>query len=157
MTNIQSIRNKVAEFHHLIDQHKPAVIDITESWCDSMATDTELSLAGYSLYRKDRHIGKGGGVLLYIHESLSVTPIQSLNYIYVKDSIWCSLSLSDCASMLIGLVYRSPNSSDDNNNKLLRLLQNLPYIHPHTYLLLMGDFNFPYIDWNNNSVLGSNS
>ena len=42
MTNIQNICNKVAEFHHLIDQHKPAVIGVTESWCDSMVTDIEL-------------------------------------------------------------------------------------------------------------------
>ena len=45
--------------------------------------------------------------------------------------------------MLISLVYRSPNS---NNDKLLQLLQDLPYVHSHTHLLLMGDFNFPNIN-----------
>ena len=57
--------------------------------------------------------------------------------------------------MLIGLVYRSPNSSDINNDKLLHLLQDFSYVHPHTHLLLMGDFNFPDIDWCNNSVYGT--
>ena len=54
--------------------------------------------------------------------------------------------------MLIGLVYRSPNSSDINNDKLLHLLRGFSYVHPHTHLLLMGDFNFPHIDWCNNCV-----
>ena len=139
----------------MIDQHKPAIIGVTESWCDSMITDAEISLAGYSLYRKDRPIGMGGGVLLYIHESLSVTPIHCLNNIGVEDSVWCLLSLCDSDSMLIGLVYRSPNSPNINNDKLLHLLQDLPNIQPHTHLLLMGDFNFPNIDWCNNSVFGS--
>ena len=57
-----------------------------------------------------------------------------------EDSIWCSLSLSDCNSMLIGLAYRSLNSSDDNNDKLLHLMQNLPYIHPYTTFNSMSVF-----------------
>jgi len=56
--------------------------------------------------------------------------------------------------MLIGLVYRSPNSPDINNDKLLYLLQDLSYTQPHINLLLMRDFNFPNIDWCNNSVFG---
>ena len=38
-------------------------------------TDAEVSFNGYSLCRKDRPVGMGGGVLLYVHESLSVIPI----------------------------------------------------------------------------------
>ena len=82
---------------------------------------------------------------------------HSLNNIGVEDSIWCALSLHNCDRILIGLVYRSPNSSDVNNDKLLHLLQDLPALYPHTHLLLMGDFNFPDIDWSNNSVVGSSN
>ena len=96
LTNIQSICNKVSGFQHLIDLHKPAIIGVTESWCDSMITDAEISFAGYFLFRKDRSIGKGGGVLLYTRESLSVTPVHSLNNVGNEDSVWCSLSLGGC-------------------------------------------------------------
>ena len=67
------------------------------------------------------------------------------------------LYIHNCDRMLIGLVYRSPNSSDVNNDKLLHLFQDLPTLYPHTHLLLMGDFNFPDIDWSNNSVFGSSN
>ena len=151
MTNIQSIHNKVAEFQHLIDQHKPVIIGITEPWCDSMIIDAEISLAGYYLYCKDRPVEMSGGVLLYFHHSLSVTPIHGLNNISVENSI----SPSNCNSILIGLVYRLTNSPCVNNDKLLHLLQDLPALHLHTHLRLMGDFNFSNIDWCNNSVVGS--
>ena len=65
LINIQSICNKVAEFQYLIDKHKPDIIGVTESWCDSKITDAEISLPSYSVYRKDRSTGMGGGVLLY--------------------------------------------------------------------------------------------
>ena len=76
----------------------------------------------------------GGGVL---HESLSMIPIHRLNNYGVEDSVWCSITLSDSDSILIDLVYRSPNSSATNNDKLLHLLQDLPHIYLHTPLLLM--------------------
>ena len=74
----------------MIDQHKSAIIGITESWCDSMITDTEISRNGYSLYCNDRPAGMDGGVLLCVHESLSVTRIHILNNYGVEDSIWHS-------------------------------------------------------------------
>lgn len=64
LINIQSIRNKVAEFQQLIDQHKPVIITVTESWCDNTISDVDISIAGYSLYYKERPDGIGGGVLL---------------------------------------------------------------------------------------------
>ena len=36
-------------------------------------------------------------------------------------------------------------------------MHNLPALYPHTHLLLLGDFNFPDIDWSNNSLTGSSS
>ena len=94
---------------------------------------------------------------MYLHYSLSVTPIHRVNDIGVEGSIWCKISLSKCDGILIGLIHRSPNSLGVNNDKLLHLLQDLPALHPHTDLLLMGYFNFPDIDWHNNFVIGSSN
>jgi hypothetical protein len=46
--------------------------------------------------------------------------------------------------MLI-VVSRSPNSTEENNSKLLNILSNLPY-NSHT-ALIVGDFNMPKINW----------
>ena len=88
-----------------------------------MITDTEISRNGYSLYCKDRPAGMGDGVLLCVHESLSVTCIHILNNYDVEDSAWHSITLRvTLINMSIGLVYSSPNSSATSNDKLLHLL-----------------------------------
>ena len=119
----------------MIDQHKqPLLVLATEFWCHSTITDAEIYLNGCSLYRKDRSVGMDGGVLLYVHESLSIALIHRLNIYHVEDSVWCSITLSGSDSMLIGSVYGSPNSSAINNDKLLHLLQNL--LTYHTFILI---------------------
>ena len=79
----------------------------------------------------------GGGVFLYVHKSLLLQLRNCLNSVSVKASNWCSLYLWDSDSVLIGLVYRSPNSSVASNDKLLPkllYLQDLP-IHLSSYPL----------------------
>ena len=44
------------------------------------------------------------------------------------------------------LIYRSPNSSHDNNDELNKLLYSLP-----RNCIIFGDFNYPNIDWNSYS------
>ena len=62
--------NKLAEFQAFVDQQAPHVIALTESWCSNSISDAEIHLKGYNLFRFDRTYSIGGGVLLYVHESL---------------------------------------------------------------------------------------
>ena len=58
-----------------IMEEKPDVIGITESWAVASIDDSELTIDGYSMLRKDRVIGdktKGGGVLLDVRDALHV-------------------------------------------------------------------------------------
>ena len=57
--------------------------------------------------------------------------------------------------VLVGNIYRSPNSSEENNFKLLELLALAKQHAKITHLLVMGDFNMPEIDYNDYSVAGS--
>ena len=43
-------------------------------------------------------------------------------------------------------LYRSPNSSNENNEKLLNVMSKIEEMRGRN-ILLMGDFNFPEIDW----------
>ena len=54
----------------MVDDIKPHSIGITESWANSDITDAELGLEGYVKFRKDRIGRRGGGVLLYIKETI---------------------------------------------------------------------------------------
>ena len=48
----------------------------------------------------------------------------------------------------IGCIYRSPNSEGENDEKLKDLIKSIPDMRNHKVLLL-GDFNHPQIDWEN--------
>ncbi len=64
----------------MVDDVKPHLIGITESWANNDITDAELGLAGYVMFRKDRIGRRGGGVLLYIKD-------QHMKYSYKRKQI----------------------------------------------------------------------
>ena len=160
MTNLQSIRNKFDEFKHIISQQKPKLIAVTESWCNDTTDGAEIFIPNYTVYRRDRKSRVGGGVLLYVHHSLPVTVAKNLNNLNIEESLWCLISISQSIKILVGVIYRSPSSSIENNDseRLLSALDNLKSYQPYTDLLLVGNFNVPDIDWpNNNALVGENT
>ena len=52
--NDRSIINKKNELYIMVDDIKPHIIGITESWANNTITDAELRLEGYVMFRKDR-------------------------------------------------------------------------------------------------------
>ena len=54
----------------------------------------------------------------------------------------------------MGIIYRSPNGSDENNLLLLSLLQEVSKIK-HDHIIIAGDFNLKEIDWDTRQVKGS--
>ena len=63
--NARSIINKKTELNIMVDNIKPHIIGITESWAHNDITDAELGLEGYVMFTGKDRIGKrGGGVLL---------------------------------------------------------------------------------------------
>ena len=136
----------------MVDHYHPKIIGITESWCSEDIQDAEIKLNDYSIYRGDRQSCKGGGVILYIHNSFHFLPCSGLNSLEINDSVWYTITLSNTDLLLVALVYLSPNSSFSNTDKLIQTLSNLQQLQRHTHLLLMGDFNFPNIDWCNHTT-----
>ena len=50
--------------------------------------------------------------------------------------------------MIIGVIYRSPSSKTDNDLKLYEFINTISRDYKNN-LLLVGDFNWPNIDWKN--------
>ena len=64
-----------------------------------------------------------------------------------EEGVWCEVSLNENDKLLIGCVYRSPNSTEENNEKMLDGVRKICNGDKFTHLLLCGDFNIPEIDW----------
>ena len=54
-------------------------------------TDAELGLEGYVMFRKDRIGRRGGGVLLYIKETIPAYGVQLQEEADCNEAIWCKL------------------------------------------------------------------
>lgn len=145
MLNARSIMNKIDHLELTVCKYDPDIIGITESWCTPSVSDSELQLINYDLFRCDRDTdNKGGGVLLYVKSKLK--PREIVFNSPFKDQIWCKI-----AELYIGVCYRSTNYcivGPDNNKYMYQLLREVSNKH----FLLMGDFNYPDIDWLNNTV-----
>jgi exonuclease III len=51
---------------------KPDIVYLQETWLDSdKHTDSSISISGYTLFRKDRKLGKHGGVAFCVKSTLS--------------------------------------------------------------------------------------
>ena len=94
----------------------PHVIGITESWANEDIVDAELALTGYVMFRKDRRERRGGGVILYIKESIQVYEITQKS-----EAIWCNIVTRN-STLTIGVVYRSPNIGQEEDVELQKAI-----------------------------------
>ena len=158
-TNCQSAMNKKSEIHDFIDAHNPHVLALTEFGAATSVKDNELGIEGYTLYQGDHSDGKGGlgrGVGMYVHDSLNHSACPMLENGSFDCSTWSVIKLRDNKSLLLGAVYRSPNSSADNNQLLLEMIRRAATVK-HEYLMICGDFNLPLINWSSHQSADSES
>ncbi len=64
LTNARSLCSKMDVLRARVLLHNPGVICITESWGNYHIPDSSFHIDGYNLYRCDREVGRGGGVLI---------------------------------------------------------------------------------------------
>ena len=146
--NVRSIRNQFDEFRVIVEDCKPDVVGITESWLNDSIFTAEVHIPGYVVYRQDRpdtSRGIGGGVLLYVKADLSSVVKPEIGRDFVN-STWCEIPLKVAGisgSLTVGVVYRSPNSSVENNTLLFELMKQVSSKNT----VIMGDFNYPDISW----------
>ena len=66
---------KFDELQILCETHKPGIVCIVESWLSDDIEDVELTIPSYQALRLDRN-RHGGGILVYIHNSLTYNVIS---------------------------------------------------------------------------------
>ena len=62
--------------------HTMDIIAVSETWASDELSDAELAIDGFVLFRKDRkthRFSKGGGVVIYIRDTLKACLSPSLN------------------------------------------------------------------------------
>ncbi|CAL4086760.1 unnamed protein product [Meganyctiphanes norvegica] len=155
--NARSLTGKMEELREMVREIKPHIIGVTETWGKEEINDAYFKMENYILYRNDRVGKKGGGTMLYISNQLGQRECNTLNRplngISFDSSTWCWVSPTKGKKILVGSIYRSPNSSSVNDNHMLRQLELANNVAGRNRLLLMGDFNVPKINWATRDIL----
>ena len=148
--NADNLLNKREELEALVCLHAPDLISVTE--IAPKISATPLQPAEIQLDSYNHMISLGGtnrGVAIYTHKKLKATPCPELNQQNFQEHCWLTVELQGRDRLLVGCIYRSPNSDPDNNDALISLIYNACSLKSTTHVLITGDFNLPDIEWTN--------
>ena len=146
-TNATSLNNKTLELTaRLNTSPKPQVIMVTETWFNESSTPF---IGGYSLYQKNRKEAHGGGVCIYVCESMMSVEVCDLSLCSKEvEVVWCEIKCG-LDRVLVGCFYRNPRAPQSEGQEICRLIRNAKNQverNKYTALMIAGDFNFPRVN-----------
>jgi len=136
--------NKLNEFRARALEQDADIIGITEILpknCRYTPTPVELAIPGYECFL---NMDGSRGVALYVKCSLQAKIVNIKSDF--KESIWVNVPTDREEHLLVGVIYRSPNSNETNNLCLNQIFSNSLAFNKSD-ILIMGDFNYPTINW----------
>ena len=138
--------NKLDELQLLLNKEHVDIGVFTESWFSSSLHNDQTSVPGYMLFSKNRDDCRGGGVAVYVKESLNAEP---LNVIVPPELeiVWIKIKnhrqprgLSQIILCGIYIITDSPHQGLLEQH-LLDTMDQICTRSPDTGLCLLGDFN----------------
>ncbi|KAG0702385.1 hypothetical protein GWK47_002865 [Chionoecetes opilio] len=131
------------------------IISLTETHLTEEIREAEIKIPNFVPYRTDRpKQKKKGGVITYVddHFAARTQVLHSESNLYTESLV---LYIKDLDWVYIN-IYRPPacptNKFNDQLTKIREEINSLP--PPMPTIMLTGDLNFPFIDWELESVYG---
>ena len=156
--NADNLMNKREELEAMIAIHSPDIICVSEFLPKNTSTpvqEPELNLVNYDLCSNISCAKRG--VVIYVASSLKMNPIDFSQVAVFEESAWVEIKLKGNDKLLIGCVYRSPNSQKENNAKLISGIESVCARKDYSHLVICGDFNLPDINWKQEETSASES
>ena len=146
-TNADSIFNKRHEIDLTLKKDKPDLVLITESCPKNRAVDFtfDLSFEHYSVPESDL---TGRGVTLLVRDHIKYKRRGDLETF--RPTVAIEL-LDGNSKLLLLLTYRSPNLDSEGNFSICSMIESVcRKLKNDDEVIILGDFNFPEINWSNN-------
>ena len=137
----------MSEPEHYVFKDSPDIVVLTEIFpkhCNYGIQPELYKLENYDMFLSSE--SEGRGVVIYVKQKFIAT--QIIFDSEFREHVWCKIKISETSSLLVGGIYRSPNSQRENSLHLIDLfcqISNKRFSH----VLIMGDFNFREINWEN--------
>ena len=127
--------------------NKPSIIAVSETW--SVTNNDSFPIPGYSFIQKARTTKIGGGVALYLQDTIDIKyklrPDLSIDDI--SDSLFIQITNTKSKNVIIGVVYKPPDVDvikfNENLEKTLKILTK-----ERRPCYIMGDFNINLLKQN---------
>ena len=147
-TNADMLHNKLDEIESIANNENLDVIAVTETLLKNMPSDSKpedfvFNIKGFNtVYNYN-----GRGLCLFVKQYIDFNQLYDYDK-YFKTSLFINIKNSQC-KLTLGVIYRSPNTPHDDNVKMIEMLNEISskHISLNNKLIIMGDFNYPGIDW----------
>ena len=145
-SNVDGLLNKKEELLSRIDDLNPSIIAITELIPKNLRnyTEKEFHITNYDMFCNKNY---NRGVAIYMSNHLNARVCNDLEGFEFEEHVWCTFDSKCNGKVLIGCVYRNPNSSTTENNKKLFEMLKSDKLLKYDKICIMGDFNYPNVKW----------
>ena len=135
---------------------KPHILSINETWLKNNQKGEFNNLSNYVFISNNRTHSRGGGVALYVDDTLSFSVRDDISIMKEKicETLFIDVHFNKQETVTIGTIYRSPlNNNISHSNfadSLTSLLKTVKSSKNHT--IIMGDFNYNLLEFDNPHV-----
>ena len=143
--HIDSQVNKIDEIcSTLISDHKFDILALTETWLTDKHSNEDIAIDNYTTYRKDRTLGRGGGLAVYVLNDIPCIRRYDLEEgIIACEMLWLELYYG-VHKVILGTCYRPPGQNAEDISQFIYDVQSsLDSIYSNNpeCIILTGDFN----------------
>ncbi|XP_065650727.1 beclin-1-like protein A [Hydra vulgaris] len=112
--NVRSLKKNFENFKLLLDElkHDFKIICLTETWCKCGETNAEFELINYKSVHQPRNFGIGGGVSIFIHNSINYSLRNDLCVNEIDcESLCIELKNKNTKNIIVNATYRPPSGN----------------------------------------------
>ncbi len=121
------------------------LVCFSETWLHPHCTiESQFALSGFNFFRRDRHNGTHGGILIYVKSAIQCKRRTDMEQ-DVLEYVVLELLLPRIGKTFLYFCYRPPNFNPDTYFRLLSEQISLNTDAPN--ILVLGDFNAKHRSW----------
>ena len=165
--NADTLTNKLSELNFVLKDLKPDIVGISEVLpknYKNIIHPEYFIMDGYTMETNikesnDKHVR---GCIMYVKNGIDYKVIdidvkEKRNGVEVKkqfeEHVTIEINLAGNDKLLCSTMYRRGESTEENNEILLKTLEHITHNFKFSHLVVMGDFNVRNIDWVNTCCL----
>lgn len=129
------------------------IIEIAETFVDNNVNEAKILIYGYKCYKKDKYVaeeGRRGRIILYVKEGDVSREFLDLNVIKAE-AVWYKTKTMWNSEVVVGVCHKSQTADADESRALYVAISSAS----RKQVLIMGDINFPNMNWVINESVNS--